>query len=68
MNLSQLSDDELKQAKMDTERAYIVSFRDVPTLRKLITAFEDDLRENQEADREATALSALGMGNKYVRA
>ncbi len=64
MNLSQLSDNKLKQAKMDTERAYIGSFRDVPTLRKLIAAFEDDLRESQEADREAADLSTLGIGDK----
>ena len=68
MKLLQSSNEELKQAKRDAERASIVSFRDVPTLRKLIAAFEDDLQHSREADQEATALNTLGAGNKYVRA
>ena len=64
MNLSQSSEDKLEPVKRDAERMNIVSFRDVPTLRKLITAFEDDLKQSQEA-----ALSnALGTKEKYVRA
>ena len=68
MKLLQSSNEELKQAKRDAERASIVSFRDVPTLRKLIAAFEDDLQQSRETDQEATALNTLGAGNKYVRA
>jgi hypothetical protein len=45
MNRSQFNDDESKQAQTDRERPDIIFFRDVPTLRKLIAAFEDDLRE-----------------------
>ena len=60
MKVSQLSEDESKKAKMDSERAGIVSFNDVPTLRKLIAAFEDDLKQSQETDRETTALRERG--------
>jgi hypothetical protein len=62
------NDEEVKQAKRDAERACIGSFRDVPTLRKLIAAFEDDLRQSQEGDRETTAPSTPGMGKKHARA
>ncbi len=65
MNLSQLSDDELKQMKRDAERAHIVSFQDIPTLRKLIAAFENDLRQSGGVDREASG--ALGMRDKRTR-
>ncbi len=64
MNLSQSSEDKLEQVKRDAERANIVSFRDVPTLRKLITAFEDDLKQSQEA----AASNTLETKEKYVRA
>ncbi len=64
MNLSQSSEDKLEQGKRDAGRANIVSFRDVPTLRKLITAFEDDLKQNQEA----AASNMLETKEKYVRA
>ena len=60
MNLLQLNNDELKQAERDAEQADIVSFRDVPTLRKLIAAFEDDLRQSQEVDWKVTTSGALG--------
>ncbi len=63
MNLSQSSEDKLEQVKRDAEQANIVSFRDVPTLRKLITAFEDDLKQNQEA----AASNMLETKEKYIR-
>ncbi len=66
MNLSQLNDDELKQMQRDAERAHIVSFRDAPTLRKLIAAFEDDLRQSGGVDRDA-ASSALRTRDKHTR-
>lgn len=62
-----LSNEKLKQTKQETERADIVSFRDVPTLRKLIAAFEDDLQESRETEREATAVTTPGARNKPVR-
>ncbi len=58
MNLSQSSNDESKQGKRDAERAHIASFRDVPTLRKLIAAFEDDLRQSGGADKEKHSLGS----------
>ncbi len=63
MNLSQSSEDKLEQVKRDAERANIVSFRDVPTLRKLITAFEDDLKQ----DQETSASNTLATKEKYAR-
>jgi hypothetical protein len=54
MNLSQFNDDESKQAQIDRERADIVFFRDVPTLRKLIAVFEDDLRETDSGSGSRT--------------
>jgi hypothetical protein len=57
MNVSKLKDEELKKAKMDVERTGIASFRDVPTLRKLIAAFEDDVRESRDTEQESTPFS-----------
>lgn len=62
-----LSNEKLKQTKQEAERTDIVSFRDVPTLRKLIAAFEDDLQESREAEQEATAVTTPGARNKSVR-
>ncbi|HMB21792.1 MAG TPA: hypothetical protein VKP08_03120 [Anaerolineales bacterium] len=62
-----LSNEKLKQTKQETEQADIVSFRDVPTLRKLIAAFEDDLQESREAEQEATTVNPSGARNKSVR-